>query len=114
MPTRATVLPLLRPELAKPLGPYRPARLSDKLAPMRRGVGILTLVMGAVGLVLLAVGIVYLTVECHALPGILGPTHGDMSPRTKLGVVGVVLGLVVLLASFVAARRRPPMAPRHR
>jgi len=49
---------------------------------------------------LLAIGIVYLTVECQALPGFMGPTHGDTSPRTKLGVVGVALGLTVLLAAF--------------
>lgn len=63
------------------------------------------MVIAAVGVVLLAIGVVYLTVECQALPGFMGPTHGDTSPRTKLGIVGVALGLAVLTAAFVRARR---------
>jgi hypothetical protein len=71
------------------------------------------LLAGALGLTLVAVGIVYLTVECQALPGILGPTHGDTSPRTGLGIACVALGLAVLAAAYAGARRRPPAAPRH-
>lgn len=46
------------------------------------------LLAGVVGLALLALGIVYLTVKCQALPGFLGPVHGDTSPRTGRGIVG--------------------------
>jgi hypothetical protein len=75
--------------------------------------GLAVLLAGAVGLALLVVGIVYLTVECQALPGFLGPTRGDTSPRTGLGIAGLVLGLAALIAAFLAARRRPPSAPGH-
>jgi amino acid permease len=71
-----------------------------------RGAGIQVLIAGAVGLALFAVGAVYLTVQCQALPGFLGPTHGDASPRTGLGVVFVALGLVAVIIAFVEARRR--------
>jgi hypothetical protein len=63
------------------------------------------------GLVLLAIGIVYLTIACQSLPGFMGPVHGDTSPRTGLGVLGVVLGVAVLVGAFIAARRRPPATP---
>jgi hypothetical protein len=62
-------------------------------------------------LVVLAVGIVYLTVECQALPGFLGPVHGDRSPRTGLGIAAVMLGLVALVLALVLWRPRPPVAP---
>lgn len=65
-----------------------------------------------VGLALLTVGIVYLSVACEALPGFLGRVQGDTSPRTGLGILGVLLGLVALSIALVAARRRrPPSAP---
>jgi hypothetical protein len=64
-----------------------------------------------VGALLVAIGIVYLTVACEDLPGILGPHPGDTSPRTPLGVVGIVLGLAGLAVAIAAARRRPPSGP---
>ncbi len=73
---------------------------------MRRGARTPLLVFGFAGLALVAVGVVYLTVECQALPGFLGPTHGDTMPRTKLGILGVLLGLAVLTSAFLLARRR--------
>jgi hypothetical protein len=76
-------------------------------------VGLPVLLAGVAGLALLVLGIVYLTVECQALPGFLGPTRGDTSPRTGLGILSLVLGLVALALAFVAARRRPPSAPLH-
>jgi hypothetical protein len=79
---------------------------------MRRDVLVPTLAVSILGLALLAVGIVYLTVECQALPGFLGPTHGDTAPRTPLGIVGVVLGAAVLIAALFISRRQPPRAPR--
>jgi hypothetical protein len=84
-----------------------------KLDLVRRNVGLAVLLAGAVGLALLALGIVYLTVECQALPGFLGPARGDTSPRTGLGIVSLVLGLAALIAAFLTARRRPPSAPLH-
>jgi hypothetical protein len=46
------------------------------------------------------------------LPGFLGRVQGDTSPRTGLGILGVLLGLVALSIALVAARRRrPPSAP---
>jgi hypothetical protein len=69
---------------------------------------IAALLTGAVGVALLALGIVYLVVECQALPGFMGPTAGDTSPRVGLGIAGVVLGLGMLAVAVLAARRRPP------
>jgi hypothetical protein len=60
---------------------------------------------GLVGLALMAFGIVYLSVECQALPGFMGPVHGDASPRTGLGIVALALGLVALAGAAVARRR---------
>jgi len=61
-----------------------------------------------VGAVLVGLGIVYLAVACQNLPGILGPTPGDTSPRTPLGIGVLVLGLLVLsLAAILARRSRP-------
>ena len=67
--------------------------------------------LGAVGALLVAVGVVYLVVACQDLPGILGPTAGDTSPRTPRGVAGVVLGVALLAVALLAARRRPPSGP---
>jgi hypothetical protein len=76
-------------------------------------VGVSVVLATAIGLVLLAVGVVYLSVECQALPGFLGPVHGDTSPRTGLGIGGVVLGLAALMIAFALSRRRPRSTPRH-
>lgn len=64
--------------------------------------------VGALGTLLLAIGVVYLSVACENLPSILGPTPGETSPRTPLGVIVLVLGLVVLALAGISARRRPP------
>ncbi len=72
------------------------------------------IVAGAVattGVLLLGIGIVYLAVACEDLPGILGPVHGDTSPRTPRGLVAILLGLVALAFAITAARRRPPSPP---
>ena len=71
----------------------------------------IALLAGIVGIALLAVGITYLVVECQALPGFLGPTPGDTSPRIGLGIAAVALGLSVLGLVAVLVRRRPPGAP---
>ncbi len=75
---------------------------------MRRKVSPPVFLTAVGGLALLAIGIVYLTVECQALPGFLGPTRGDTSPRTGLGVLSLVLGLGAVIAAFAIGRRRPP------
>ncbi len=64
------------------------------------------MVAGTLGLVALALGVVYLSVECQALPGFMGPVHGDTSPRTGLGIVFAALGLVALLGGLIVVRRR--------
>ena len=64
----------------------------------------------AVGLALLGLGVVYLTVACESLPGFLGGTAGDTSPRTGLGIVAVVLGLALGIG-LIVTRRRPPSTP---
>jgi len=61
--------------------------------------------VGAFGALLLGIGVVYLSVACQNLPGILGPTPGDSSPRTPLGVIVLVLGLAVLAIALLTARR---------
>jgi hypothetical protein len=86
---------------------------SDNLGLVRGSMRFSVVLAGVVGLALLGVGVVYLTVECQALPGFLGPVHGDASPRTPRGIVGVVLGLTALTFAFTRTRRRPPTAPRH-
>jgi hypothetical protein len=69
---------------------------------------IIVAAVAALGAVLLTVGIVYVTVACESLPGVLGPTAGDTSPRIPLGVICIVLGVAALLAAFALGRRRPP------
>lgn len=67
----------------------------------------LPVLVGLLGLALLALGVIYLSVECQALPGFMGPVHGDTAPRTGLGILGVVLGIAVLgLTGLAVARRR--------
>jgi hypothetical protein len=75
---------------------------------VRSAPAITALLAGAAGLAVLALGIVYLVVECQALPGFMGPTPGDSSPRVGLGIAGVVLGLGMLAVAALAAHRRPP------
>ena len=73
--------------------------------------GLLAVVIGLAGAILVGIGIVYLTVACESLPGILGPSPGETAPRTPLGVVCVVLGLAVLAAALLVARRGSPGSP---
>ncbi len=73
---------------------------------MRRTAGVAPLLASAFGLALVTVGVVYLVVACEALPSFLGPTPGDTSPRTGLGIAGVTLGVVVVAIAAVLARRR--------
>jgi hypothetical protein len=73
---------------------------------MRRDVPVPALLAGLVGLALLALGVAYLGVECQALPGFMGPVHGDTSPRIGLGIVFVALGAMVGGAVLTPARRR--------
>jgi hypothetical protein len=74
---------------------------------MRPTSGLVSIVSGLLGLVLVTLGIVLLVVACQSLPGFLGPTPGDTSPRTPLGVVVLVLGALALgLAGFLARRHR--------
>lgn len=67
----------------------------------------------ALGALLLGIGVVYLVVACENLPGILGPTPGDTSPRALLGAIVLLLGLLVLGVTalglaILTARPRPP------
>ena len=72
-----------------------------------RGIGRITpLVATGVGVTLFGLGIVYLVVACEALPAFMGPTPGDTSPRTGLGVAGLLLGLVALSIAALLARRQ--------
>jgi hypothetical protein len=72
---------------------------------MRGEVSLPALLAGVLGLALLALGVVYLSVECQALPGFLGPVHGDTSPRSGLGIACVALGLIALGGGLAAVRR---------
>jgi ABC-type Na+ efflux pump permease subunit len=66
----------------------------------------LPVLSGAVGLALVGLGVVYFAVACESLPGFLGGTPGDTSPRTGLGVVAVVLALAAFGLSAWFVRRR--------
>ena len=56
---------------------------------------------------MVGLGVVYLVVACEELPGFLGGTPGDTSPRTGLGVAGLVLGLAALsIGTFATLKRR--------
>lgn len=67
--------------------------------------------MVMMGFALLAIGILYVSLECQALPGFLGPTRGDTSPRTLLGIAFLALGVLTLIATLVVRPRRPPNRP---
>ena len=67
---------------------------------------ILTALGSLFGLALLGIGIVYLSVACENLPGFLGPHPGDTSPRIGLGIAGVLLGTISVLAALFVLRRR--------
>lgn len=73
---------------------------------MRHRVGLQVLFAAVIGIALLVVGIVYLTVECQSLPAFLGPTRGDTSPRSGLGLVFVALGIVAFAIAYLETRRR--------
>ena len=42
------------------------------------------------------------------LPGFMGPTRGDTSPRTPIGIAVVVLGLLALGGAALIVRRGRP------
>lgn len=85
-----------------------PGQQVGSLCFVRGEASLRVLAAGVIGLVLLALGVVYLSVECQSLPGFMGPTQGDTSPRSGLGIACVALGLAALAVGFLAARRRPP------
>jgi hypothetical protein len=74
---------------------------------MRSTSRLVPLVVTGAGVALVALGVVYLVVACEELPGFLGGTPGDASPRTGLGVAGLLLGLVALsIGAFTTLRRK--------
>ena len=74
---------------------------------MRSTSRLVPLVATGAGVALIALGIVYLVLACEELPGFLGGTPGDTSPRTGLGVAGLVLGLAALsIGTFATLKRR--------
>jgi hypothetical protein len=74
---------------------------------MRSTSRLVPLVVTGAGVALVALGVVYLVVACEELPGFLGGTPGDTSPRTGLGVAGLLLGLVALsIGAFTTLRRK--------
>lgn len=76
---------------------------------MRPIAGLVSIVSGLVGVLLVTLGIVYLVVACQDLPGFLGPTPGEHSPRTPLGLAVLALGALALgLTAVLARRRRAP------
>lgn len=66
----------------------------------------MSLLSGLLGVALVSLGVVYLVVACQNLPGFLGPTPGDASPRTILGLVVLALGLASLAGAGVVSLRR--------
>lgn len=73
---------------------------------MRAKLRLSVLALAALGLALLTLGVVYLIVECQALPSFLGPSRGDASPRTGLGVLAAALGSLSLGTAALLARQR--------
>jgi amino acid permease len=73
---------------------------------VRRRIGFQVLFAVVIGIALLAVGVIYLTIECQSLPAFLGPTAGDTSPRSGLGVVFLVLGVAAFAIAYFETRRR--------
>lgn len=72
-----------------------------------RGFGRLApFVAGALGVVLIGLGIVYLAMACQDLPGFMGPSPGDTSPRTPLGIGVLLVGLIALGGAVVVMRAR--------
>ncbi|HEY1592796.1 MAG TPA: hypothetical protein VGF81_13460 [Solirubrobacteraceae bacterium] len=63
---------------------------------------------GAAGVALLGLGVVYLSVACESLPGFLGGTQGDTSPRTGFGFVALGLGVAALALTAWSVRHRSP------
>lgn len=62
-----------------------------------------------IGLLALAAGVIYLTVEAKSLPSVLGQLHGVTGHRSKRGIAGVIIGVVLLLVGggLLAFRPRP-------
>ena len=69
---------------------------------MVRTVGVVLLI---VGLVALAVGIVYFVVPAHSLPSFMGRTHSASAHRSKRGIAGVAVGVLLLIGAVIAFAR---------
>lgn len=69
----------------------------------------LSVLAACLGLLLLAGGLVYLIVECQALPGFMGPTSGDTSPRTGLGILGLALAAAAFMLAWLFTPPREPL-----
>jgi uncharacterized membrane protein YidH (DUF202 family) len=55
---------------------------------------------------LVALGVVYLVLACEELPGFLGGTPGDTSPRTAIGIAVLLVGVATLSIGALANVRR--------
>jgi amino acid permease len=65
-------------------------------------------VLVVIGIVALVVGVIYLTVEAQSLPSILGQLHGISGHRSARGIGAVIVGVVLLVAGFLLARKPHP------
>ena len=69
-----------------------------------RIIGVTLLVIGVLALI---AGVVYLTVPAHSLPSIMGRLPKATVHRSKRGVAGLVVGIVLAaIGAFLLARSR--------
>ena len=62
-----------------------------------------------IGVLAIIAGVVYLTVPAHSLPSILGRLPKATVHRSKRGVAGLVVGIVLAaVGGFLVARSRRP------
>jgi amino acid permease len=79
--------------------------VSGGLSPMR----IVAIVLLILAVLLLVAGVIYLTVTAGNLPSIMGRVAHSTAHRNRRATAALVLGVVLLIGSFVAfSRSRAP------
>jgi amino acid permease len=82
--------------------------------PVRGGLSptrIIAIVLLILALLFLVAGVIYLTVAAQNLPSILGRVAHSTAHRNRRATAALVLGVVLLIGSFVAFSRSRTPAP---